>query len=73
MPDDTLDHLDTRGLVLYNIRETRAVRKCLDGHLKDHAEDRKTADSRRWKVYFTLLGSFFATVGACVVALVVYL
>ena len=67
--EDKLKQLDIRGLVLSNIAETRSVRNLLTNHLHSH----EIADSRRWKIYLMLFGSFLATVGGCTVALFTFL
>ncbi len=60
MLGEKLKNLNTRGLVLFNIAETRSVRVGLDNHLRTHEEETKAATERRWKIYL-LIGSCFLT------------
>lgn len=60
-----LGEMDTRELVLFNIGETRSVKKCLTNHLAHHEKQ----DDRRWKIYLVLLGIIGTTIGGLVIAL----
>lgn len=54
---DKLKNMTDRELLLFNIGETRSIRKLLTNHLHTH----EVADARRWKIYLMLFGTFVAT------------
>lgn len=58
--------MSDRELILFNIGETRCIKKLLTNHLAHHEKQ----DDRRWKLYAGLLIAFVAIVGSLFVALV---
>ena len=64
---DKVKNLTDRELLLFNIGETRSVRKLLTNHLHTH----DVADVRRWKIYLMLFTVFVTTVVGVVVAFLV--
>lgn len=64
---DKLKNLSDRELMLFNIGETRIIKKLLTNHLHAH----EIADNRRWKIYLILFGVFITTVAGVIVALLV--
>ena len=53
---EKLKNMSDRELLLFNIGETRSVRKLLINHLHTH----ELADARRWKIYLMLFATFAA-------------
>lgn len=67
--EERLDKLPIRKLIMFDIWETRSIRKLITNHLRHH----ELGDNRRWKLYLLLFGSFLATIGGCAVALFTFL
>lgn len=64
---DKIKNLSDRELLLFNIGETRSVKKLLTNHLHTH----DVSDARRWKIYLMLFTVFVtATVGVAVALLI---
>ena len=61
-----LGDMSDRQLILFNIGETREIKKLLTNHLHTH----EVADERRWKMYLILFGVFVTTIAGLFVTLV---
>ena len=66
-----LGDMTDRQLIVFNIGETRLVRKSLDNHLYTHIEQTKKQEDRRWKIYLILFGAFCTTISGFVIALLI--
>jgi len=60
-----LKDMTDRELLLFNIGETRSIKKLLNNHLAHHEKQ----DERRWKIYLILFGVFATTVAGLFVTL----
>lgn len=59
-----LKDMTDRDLIIFNIGETRRVRKLLTNHLAHHEKQ----DDRRWQIYKILLGAGLTVVGGLILA-----
>ncbi|KKN77891.1 hypothetical protein LCGC14_0356280 [marine sediment metagenome] len=54
-----LKDMTDRDLIIFNIGETRGIKKLLTNHLSHHEKQ----DDRRWQVYKILLAAVLTVIG----------